>query len=125
MTRDWDVIREVLTEVEEVSEQRRNDFGYGVTDGLVNDPTKVGHALLLYRAGFIEAVDGETLAGPGILSPRLTWAGHDLLDTMRSKPVWDRIKSLARTRGLELTFDAVKALGAVAVQQLMDGSPSS
>lgn len=121
MKRDWDVIRAVLTEVEGLSEQQRNDFGYGEGEHFENDPAKVEHALLLYRERFIEAIDCSTLAGPGILSPRLTWAGHDLLDTIRSKPVWERVKTLARDKGLELTSDAVKALGGVALNQVLSG----
>jgi hypothetical protein len=28
-----------------------------------------------------------------VAMPNLSWQGHDLLDTLRSKPVWDRIKT--------------------------------
>lgn len=71
--------------------------------------------MLLWKAGFIEAVDASTIAGPAISAPDLTWQGHDLLDMLRSKPVWERIKTVAKEKGIELTFDAVKALGKAAV----------
>jgi hypothetical protein len=45
----------------------------------------------------------------------LTWRGHELLDTIRSKPVWEKIKSTVQEKGIELTFDTVIALGKVAV----------
>lgn len=120
MKRDWDVIRGVLIEVEALSEQDRDTFGYGLGDEHAgDDPAKSEHALLLWKAGFIEAIDASTLAGPAILSPELTWQGHELLDTLRSKPVWERIKSTAKEKSLELTFDVVKALGKVAVDYVM------
>jgi hypothetical protein len=49
------------------------------------------------------------------IHPASTWAGHDLLHTLRSKTVWQRIKTTAKDKGIELTFDAVKSLGKVAV----------
>lgn len=119
MKRDWDVIREVLIEVEALSEQERNSFGYGLGDECGGDPVKKEHALLLWKAGFVEAIDAGTMAGPAIMSPELTWQGHDLLDTLRSKAVWERIKTTARETGIELTFDAVKAIGKVALDYVL------
>lgn len=117
MKRDWDVIREVLIEVEGLSEADRNQFAYGVGDEHAGaDPSKSAQALLLWRSGFIEAIDAGTMAGPAILSPELTWQGHDLLDTLRSKAVWERIKKTSRDSGIELTFDTVKMLGKAAVK---------
>ena len=59
--------------------------------------------------------------GPALISPDLTWAGHDLLDTLRSKPVWERIKMTAKDKGIELTFEAVKMLGSVALKSVVGG----
>lgn len=112
MKRDWDVIREVLIEVEGLSHDVRHRAGYALTKG---DTSKAEQALLLWRAGFIAAVDASTWDGPAILAPELTWQGHDLLETIRSQAVWERIKTVARDKGLELTFDAVKALGGAAL----------
>lgn len=120
MKRDWDVIRDVLIEVEALTEGERSQFGYGVGDEYDDeDQGKSEHALLLWKAGFIEAIDAGTMAGPAILSPELTWQGHELLDTLRSKPVWDRIKTTAKEKGLELTFDVVKGLGKLALDYVM------
>ncbi|MDC4272652.1 DUF2513 domain-containing protein, partial [Acinetobacter baumannii] len=49
----------------------------------------------------------------------LTWQGHELLDTVRSKPVWDKIKSTALDKGLELTFDTVRAIGAKVIELMI------
>ena len=54
-----------------------------------------------------------------LLSPELTWQGHDLLDTLRSKALWERIKTTAKEKGIELTFDTVKALGKLALDYVL------
>lgn len=116
MKRDWDVIREVLIEVEGLSAEERDSFSYGVGSEYADeDVAKSEHALLLWKANFIRAIDASTFGGRAILSPELTWQGHDLLETMRSKAVWERIKTIAKDKGIELTFEAVKALGKVAL----------
>ncbi|OWQ93844.1 hypothetical protein CDN99_05260 [Roseateles aquatilis] len=78
--------------------------------------------MLLWTAGFIEAIDAGPMTGPAILSPELTWQGHDLLDTLRSRPMWERIKTTAKEKGLQLTFDAVKGLGQSAFDYVMKQS---
>lgn len=116
MKRDWEVIRQVLIEVEELNATDRNSATYGLGDEYGDDEvTKNEHALLLWKAGFISGIDAGTLDGPALIAPDLTWAGHELLDTLRSKAVWERIKTTAKDKGIELTFDAVKALGKVAL----------
>jgi hypothetical protein len=118
--RDWDVIRDVLLEVEDLSEFERGAAWYGPgREDVEIDDTKHAHAILLWEAGYLKGVDGETLAGPLLLAPNLTWEGRDLLDTLRSKPVWERIKTTAKEKGLELTFDAVKALGKAALDYVI------
>lgn len=115
MKRDWDVIREILIEVEVLGNDERDHLTYALYDNPTEaDQLKSEHAILLWKAGYLEAIDVGTLMGPAIMSPSLTWQGHDLLDTLRSKAVWERIKLTAKEMGIELTFDAVKALGKVA-----------
>ena len=78
---------------------------------------------MLINNGYIEGVqvlrsaDGQF--SYGLSSPRLTMAGHDLLDTMRSESIWESIKSTAKAKGIELTFDAIKSLGMLAIKQVL------
>jgi len=58
----------------------------------------------------------------GIHTPRLTMAGHDLLDTMRSASLWETIKSTAQSKGVELTFDAIKTIGVFALGKIIGTS---
>ncbi|MDD2833610.1 MAG: DUF2513 domain-containing protein [Methylotenera sp.] len=84
-----------------------------------------GHLELLINNGFVEGIqvyrsaDGIFSFGREAGGPRLTWAGHDLLATMRSSSIWESIKSTAKTKSIELTFDTIKSLGALALNQLI------
>ena len=119
MKRDWDVIRDVLIEVEALGSTQFKTIQYGPaceSDDVQSDGVqKDTHGILLWKGGFIEGTDASSQDGNAVLAEGLTWAGHDLLETIRSKAVWECIKSMAKEKGIELTFDAVKALGMVAL----------
>jgi uncharacterized protein DUF2513 len=118
MKRDWDVIRDVLLEVEAHDIEDPNHLMYELSED-AGFTTTAQHALLLWRSGFLNGVDASSLSGEAVLSPSLTWQGHDLLDTLRSKPIWEKIKSIAAEKGVELTFDAVKAIAKVALASIV------
>lgn len=112
MKRDWDLIREVLVEVEALSFLERDQFGYELSYvEQSEDSKKAEHALLLWEGGFIAGIDAGSMDGPELLSPKLTWEGHELLETIRSQAVWERIKTTAKSKGIELTLESVKILG--------------
>lgn len=120
MKRDWDVIRDILTEVEGLSPDERNRFSYGLGKAYAtHDHTISEHALLLYKAGYLSGIPINTLGCSAIHSPELTWEGHDLLDTIRSRPVWERIKTISVEKGIELTFDSIKRLSKVALDWVL------
>ncbi|MEW5903224.1 MAG: YjcQ family protein [Pseudomonadota bacterium] len=137
MKRDWDLIRKQLTAVEEENDlfsdippkpkwqdqdwetYEKQSKEYQTIKGRICE-----HLELLIDAGYVEgvqiirSVDGQF--SYGIHSPRLTMAGHDLLDTMKSTTIWEKIKTTAKTKGIELTFDAIKALGALALKSAFE-----
>jgi len=78
-------------------------YTYG-QDTPLDETVRVRHLLLLRDAGYIKGVRFDSLGGPGIASPELTWEGHELLDTIRSRTVWAKVKSMAKDKGLELSF---------------------
>lgn len=123
MKRDWDTIRSVLEEVEGLGEQQFQGAQYGYSKDTPPDVTeRVRHLLLLADAGFVKGVRVDSMGGPGMMCPELTWEGHELLDTIRSKTVWNKVKGMAKDKGLELSFAAVKALGKVALDQVIGAS---
>lgn len=115
MKRDWEIIRQVLIAVEDDSFNKYLENSEQISNVVQN-------TVLLLEAGFLKgsyeylfADDRDkTLDIDG-----LTWEGHDLLDTIRSKPVWENIKTSALDKGLELTFDVVKALGVKAIAMIV------
>lgn len=48
---------------------------------------------LLYDAGYIKAITAHTFTRPVYIIQSLTFQGHDLLDKIRDKSTWMKIKS--------------------------------
>jgi hypothetical protein len=137
MKRDWDLIRKQLTDVEEESElfsdippepiwkdQEWAEYEKQLNEHRAVEARIFGHFELLVNSGYIEGLQlvrsADGLFSYGLHSPRLTMAGHDLLATMTSATIWEKIKATAKTKGIELTFDAIKALGALALNSAFE-----
>lgn len=120
MKRDWEVIRAVLEEIEGLGEQQFQGAQYAYAQDTPPDKVnKVRHLLLLKDAGFVSGINAGALDGPCIMCPELTWQGHELLDLIRSKTVWAKVKKMAKDKGLELSLDVVKRLGKLAIDQML------
>jgi hypothetical protein len=118
MKRDWDIIRSVLEEVEAQSAEARAGSVYSIEgDQSSDERARVEHAFMLARAGYLQGIWGQDLSGTMCMGLELSWSGHDLLDTIRSATIWAKIKSTAKTKGIELTFDAVKSLAKFALDE--------
>jgi hypothetical protein len=137
MKRDWDLIRQQLTDIEEEKDptsqlpeqpnrtgQTEDEFAKLKQNYDQAADRILGHLKLLIEAGYVDGIEiGEYLDGTKycvLYNPRLTMKGHDLLDTTRSKGVWERVKSTAKSKGIELTFDAVKQLSVVAIKNMLE-----
>jgi len=137
MKRDWDLVRKQLTDVEEENnlfsdippepmwkEQEWAEYEKQLNEYRAIEGRIFGHLELLVNSGYIDGLQlirsADGLFSYGLHSPRLTMAGHDLLDTMRSATIWEKIKATAKSKGIELTFDAIKALGALALKSAFE-----
>ena len=137
MKRDWDLIRKQLIDVEEEKElftelpqepiwgdQNEDTYIAQLKEYKALESRICGHFELLINNGYIEGLRVKRSADGSFCyslhSPRLTMAGHDLLDTMRSSKIWDKIKTTAKTKGIELTFDAIKALSAFVLKSVLE-----
>ncbi|WP_321871977.1 DUF2513 domain-containing protein [Paraburkholderia tropica] len=103
MKRDMDLIRELMLKLEALpmrpgailllkgtaAELQMNGYSAEQIDY---------HLALTREAGLIDSPGGGPIGG-GIQFRRLTWAGHDFLDSVRSPDVWDRTKQAASTAG--------------------------
>lgn len=123
MKRDWECIRAILVKLEELPDsmavlQPRDVQGWTVEE--VSD-----HLRMLDEAGLIRAKCHPTGNAPLFcLGFGLTWEGHELLDSMRKPEVWHRIRSAAAEKGLELSFEAIRAVGTWAMLQVLHGRAS-
>ena len=122
MKRNWDTIRELLTKVEECTlpvemvrlstfaSERAAEISY--------------HMSLLIEAGLVKGQMSQTI-GPEVkdfFAQRLTWDGHEFLDSIRSDTVWAKTKKVFLDKGVEMTFDLVKAIAKEAAATIIKGA---
>jgi hypothetical protein len=92
MKRDMDLIRKMLLAVES------DEHGFapkieipGHTQEQINY-----HACLLEEAGLVKAIDVTSMGSnsPEAMITRLTWAGHEFLDSARENQRWNQAKDI-------------------------------
>lgn len=119
MQRNWDVIRRILLAVEALpgpDDEINSEHFNGLAP-----PVAAYHMRLLMDAGLAEG--GGRASVPGADEWRfinsLTWAGHELLDSVRRDSVWNKVRTIARNKGVDLTFDVVKTLAKAVIDGLV------
>lgn len=112
MKRDMDLIRELLLRLEAFPMERGavvfispDDEDIAV-EGYNGDQIDY-HLSLIREAGLVENVDANPI--DGIAFRRLSWQGHDYLDSIRDPEVWAKTKKGALAAG-GFTFELVKDL---------------
>ena len=132
MKRDMDLIRTILLEIEEDANINGRfivsdaDLRQDNTDA----PTIQYHLRLLMDAGYIEGHDAHKLTGeiilpkpeaglprredmPAIQITRMTWEGHDFLESVRDDKVWQKTKGYLKDIGgvgIDVLKDVAKAV---------------
>lgn len=115
MKRDMDLIRELLLKLETLPMRRggivliKADDDEVQVDGYGVDQIDY-HLSLIKEAGLIDTGGAGAMGGYGFR--RLSWSGHDFLDSVRSPDVWDRTKQAASAAGgftVELLVFAAKS----------------
>ncbi|MDP1523823.1 MAG: DUF2513 domain-containing protein [Methylotenera sp.] len=113
MTRDWEVIREILLKLEACTTANTN-LNAKTINGFPEQAVAY-NMRLLSEAGFIEAKIMSSSSGDGkinaALATRLTNSGHDLLDTIRNDSVWGKVKEKFVSSGIDMTFELVTSVG--------------
>jgi Hypothetical protein (DUF2513) len=93
MKRDMDFVREILLQIESRPdldgihwiELDESDF-----PGHTNEEIAY-HIQLLVEAGLVEGTS-PTYESPSVPISRLTWPGHEFLDNIKDKGVWESVK---------------------------------
>ena len=118
MKRDWELVRKILMEVEAL-ESSRQMLRSSAIEGYDSDLSAY-HIHMLIEAGLIDGKCGKSLNGPrDCWANELTWAGHEFLDKIRSQTVWNKTVGLLREKGLDLSFDTIKAAAASVATSLL------
>ena len=124
MKRNWEVIREILIKLEELP---NTDSGLQLSDFPSEKAYEYAyHVELLIEAGIVEGQMSKA-AGPGpahFFAHRLTWTGHEFLDSVRSSTVWSKTKKAFAAKGIEMTFDLVKSVATDISVSLLRGIAS-
>lgn len=90
MKRDMDMVRNVLLFMEQ-SDDHAFIF-QEIAEGVEGEPDAIiAHVVMLRSAGFLEE------SQRGVV--RITWAGHEFLDTIRDPEIWRKTKTGAEKLG--------------------------
>lgn len=111
MKRDMDLIRNLLLEIEE--KDGGNNGRIDFDKGKISENTIVEHLFLMHTANLIEGINASTMSCRGFLAQRLTWQGHDFLDSVRDPEIWQKTKDGAMAAGgftVELLGEIAKGL---------------
>lgn len=110
MIRNWEIIREILIKLEKMPpeqgslaledfpEEKAYEYSY--------------HVDLLMEAGLIHGEMSQELGSQAsdFLALRLTWDGHEFLDSIRNDTVWNKTKTTFSKQGISMTLDLVKSV---------------
>ncbi|MDL1966658.1 MAG: DUF2513 domain-containing protein [Candidatus Desulfofervidus auxilii] len=109
MKRNWALIKQILEALEEksIDDVLRPKEIEGYSEEEVSY-----HLLLLYEAGLIVAKCQGQRPGQKIFCRglRITWEGYELLEAMRSKRLWNRLKERLSQAGIQVSLTAIKAV---------------
>lgn len=104
MKRDMDIIREILLRLEqhdyidEIEGHSAKEIAY--------------HVSLLEGAGLVtqDIYSNLFLNGSMLDGIRITWAGHEFLDSSRNASVWKKAKDIAIEKTGALSFEVLKTV---------------
>lgn len=114
MKLDFDIIRDVLLEIEnDNSIQSKLDYSYENTP-----PEKLYAISKLIEAEFINAIDGSTMDGNVYIATSLTWDGHNFLNNIRENTIWSKTKSIANRIGVK-SFEALVQISSNVISQII------
>ena len=124
MIKNWTIIREILLKLEAANTPNT------VLDAKNLPPfdeQEVAYNMrLLADAGYIKGNIRDSSEGDGCivsaLARSLTNSGHELLETIRNDTVWNKVQETFKTKGVEMTFDLVTAVGKKIMENLLFSS---
>ena len=118
MKRDMDLVRQLLTIVED---QPAGGYINGIPQvGDASAELVAEHVRIMNDAGLLYAdVQGSMDGGYVVLIFGLTWAGHDYLETVRNESVWKKVKSKVLEVGGGMTLEITKQLATTYLKEML------
>ena len=114
MKRDMDLCREILRQMEAHPDPNA-PFEINVEG---RSPEEINyHVYLLSQASLIDAIDASSTTELEYLPVRLTWTGHEFLETSRDDTIWRRGKEMVLKAGGGLSYDALSAVLTALIRQ--------
>ncbi|RUS55068.1 hypothetical protein QI30_08850 [Kurthia sp. 3B1D] len=118
MQRDMEYIRELLFQLER--EEYTRTIQYRTEEGAKYKY----HLDLLSDAGFVEVKMQRPTNTyiPLIQCPRITWDGHEYLDSIRKDNIWENVKERLSIRDLNLSsasFGIIKELATLELKKYL------
>ena len=117
MKRNWDVIRKIMIKLEAIpteSGQLESDDIHGV-----DNETAFYHMRMMIEAGLAVGDCPETLGECEGYLLRLTWDGHEFLDSIRRDAVWNKIKETAKKKSIDLSVYTIKTAAKAIISNLL------
>lgn len=117
MKRDWELIRQILLKIEESNGQHIMAEEMGVYP----KNWVIYNMKMACQGGLIEGEGRDYLDGGGgfFIATGLTPKGHDFLDQIRAEKTWAKTLELIKEKGLDLSFDTIKAAASAAVSSML------
>lgn len=126
MKRDWKTIRVILEQVENGSlKQYYENRKYEDDPDVRNEDTFLGHIEILVDAGILKHCSVKRdnygrFANFNSNGVFISMHGHDLLDAMRDKSLWERLALKAKQSGLSLSWEVIKASMPVVIGEMLN-----
>ncbi len=108
MKRDMDLARNIMLALEESTGPELVDVYIEVyVKG--HTPEEISyHVMLLHEAGLIKALDASSFGEYDWRPERLTWEGHEFLESSRDEGVWKKAKKIMAEKAGGIPFEALK-----------------
>lgn len=122
MKRDMDLIRDLLLAAEAMPADHQY-FGNEIAPAGVAGDIVAGHLQLLIEADLLKGKFTQYLSGE--FSPEnaliigIPWAGHELIDTIRSETVWSRTKERLASVGGTVSIEILKTVAKSVTKDLL------
>ncbi len=122
MKRDLSVVRAILLRCESAPAGIYPEIG-SLDDLCEDHAALIEHIGLMAEAGLLNVIDTTTHDGEDYIINRMTWAGHEFLDSVRDDSVWLKAKKHVLKPGASWTFEILKEWAKYEVKQRL-GMPS-